>query len=252
MRKSSPVVARTAPSQCPRGRRVGARCLRRGLRGGTIPGASGAAKAGDTILGAGASFPYPLYSEWGTDYNGLTGVKLNYQSIGSGGGISAIKAKTVDFGASDAPLEPAELEAAGLIQFPMSSAASCLVVNLDGVENGRAQAHPERSPTSSSARSRMERPRDRRRRTPRQAARQQDQRRAPLRRLGHDLDLHQLPRGRGRRRLDAGRRQGDRLAGRRRRQGQRGRGRQRAAAERLDRLRRVRLRQADRHAPPRS
>jgi len=61
--------------------------------------------AADTILGAGASFPAPLYMKWGSDYNGVSGVKLNYQSIGSGGGISAIEAKTVDFGASDAPLE---------------------------------------------------------------------------------------------------------------------------------------------------
>ena len=58
--------------------------------------------AADTIVGAGASFPYPLYSKWGEEYAGTGGAKLNYQSIGSGGGISAIKAKTVDFGASDA------------------------------------------------------------------------------------------------------------------------------------------------------
>ncbi|MCX6365011.1 MAG: phosphate ABC transporter substrate-binding protein PstS [Actinobacteria bacterium] len=91
----------------------------------------------DTILGAGASFPAPLYMKWGSDYNGVSGVKLNYQSIGSGGGISAIEAKTVDFGASDAPLEQAELEANGLAQFPMVVGGDVLVVNLDGVADGQ-------------------------------------------------------------------------------------------------------------------
>ena len=62
-------------------------------------------KTDDTIVGAGASFPFPLYSKWGQEYNAESGVKLNYQSIGSGGGISAIKQNTVDFGASDAPLD---------------------------------------------------------------------------------------------------------------------------------------------------
>ena len=91
----------------------------------------------DTILGAGASFPAPLYMKWGSDYNGVSGVKLNYQSIGSGGGISAIEAKTVDFGASDAPLEQADLEANGLAQFPMVVGGVVLVVNLDGVADGQ-------------------------------------------------------------------------------------------------------------------
>lgn len=91
----------------------------------------------DTILGAGASFPAPVYMKWGSDYNGVSGVKLNYQSIGSGGGISAIEAKTVDFGASDAPLEQAELEANGLAQFPMVVGGNVLVVNLDGVADGQ-------------------------------------------------------------------------------------------------------------------
>jgi len=90
-----------------------------------------------TILGAGASFPAPLYMKWGSDYNGVVGVKLNYQSIGSGGGISAIEAKTVDFGASDAPLEQAELDANGLAQFPMVVGGVVPVVNLDGVADGQ-------------------------------------------------------------------------------------------------------------------
>jgi len=97
----------------------------------------------DTILGAGASFPAPLYMKWGADYNGVAGVKLNFQSIGSGGGISAIEAKTVDFGASDAPLEQAELEANGLAQFPMVVGGDVLVVNLDGVADGQLKLTPD-------------------------------------------------------------------------------------------------------------
>jgi phosphate transport system substrate-binding protein len=101
------------------------------------PSLTPVAMTADTILGAGASFPAPLYMKWGSDYNGVSGVKLNYQSIGSGGGISAIEAKTVDFGASDAPLEQAELEANGLAQFPMVVGGNVLVVNLDGVADGQ-------------------------------------------------------------------------------------------------------------------
>lgn len=104
---------------------------------------SGPAKTADTILGAGASFPAPLYSKWGSDYNGVSGVKLNYQSIGSGGGISAIKANTVDFGASDAPLEQAELDADGLAQFPMVVGGVVVVVNLDGVTDAQLKLTPE-------------------------------------------------------------------------------------------------------------
>jgi phosphate transport system substrate-binding protein len=97
----------------------------------------------DTILGAGASFPAPLYMKWGSDYNGGAGVKLNYQSIGSGGGISAIEAKTVDFGASDAPLEQTDLEANGLVQFPMVVGGVVLVVNLNGVADGQLKLTPD-------------------------------------------------------------------------------------------------------------
>ena len=100
--------------------------------GGTSDEDAGA-EAADTIVGAGASFPYPLYSKWGEEYNATAGVKLNYQSIGSGGGISAIKANTVDFGASDAPLEQAELDESGLAQFPMCVGGVVPVVNLEGV-----------------------------------------------------------------------------------------------------------------------
>jgi len=90
-----------------------------------------------TINGAGASFPYPVYSRWAFDYQRLTGMKLNYQSIGSGGGIAQIKAKTVNFGASDAPMKPDELREAGLIQFPMIIGGVVPVINVKGIAPGQ-------------------------------------------------------------------------------------------------------------------
>ncbi|NOX17919.1 MAG: phosphate ABC transporter substrate-binding protein PstS [Chlorobi bacterium] len=89
-----------------------------------------------TINGAGATFPYPVYSQWAHEYKKITSIRLNYQSIGSGGGIMQIKAKTVDFGASDAPLKPEELSEAGLVQFPMVIGGVVPVLNLEGFEAG--------------------------------------------------------------------------------------------------------------------
>ena len=109
--------------------------------GGSAADDAGAAT--DTIVGAGASFPYPLYSKWGQEHNAAGGVKLNYQSIGSGGGISAIEAKTVDFGASDAPLEQADLEENGLVQFPLCVGGVVPVVNLEGVGDGELKLTAE-------------------------------------------------------------------------------------------------------------
>src|SRR5215510_11777062 len=94
-----------------------------------------AAQAAD-ISGAGATFPYPVYSKWADAYKTQTGIGLNYQSIGSGGGIKQIKAKTVTFGASDKPLEPAELKESGLVQFPMIIGGVVPVVNIKGVKPG--------------------------------------------------------------------------------------------------------------------
>jgi phosphate transport system substrate-binding protein len=91
---------------------------------------------GDTINGAGASFPFPVYAQWAYKYHRLHQVKINYQSIGSGGGIAQIKAQTVDFGASDAPLSKEDLDAAGLIQFPMVIGGVVPVVNLQGIDGG--------------------------------------------------------------------------------------------------------------------
>ena len=88
------------------------------------------------ITGAGASFPQPIYAKWSHDYNAATGGQVNYQSIGSSGGIKQIQAKTVDFGASDAPMTPEELDAAGLIQFPTVIGGVVPIVNIDGVGPG--------------------------------------------------------------------------------------------------------------------
>lgn len=88
------------------------------------------------ITGAGATFPYPVYAKWAEAYKARTGTSMNYQSIGSGGGIKQIKAKTVDFGASDAPLKLEELEKEGLVQFPMVMGGVVPVVNIAGIKPG--------------------------------------------------------------------------------------------------------------------
>src|SRR5262245_24236591 len=89
------------------------------------------------ITGPGATYPYPIYAKWAEAYKQKTGVGLNYQSIGSGGGIKQIRAKTVDFGASDAPLKADELAKDGLVQFPMVMGGVVPVVNVEGVQPGR-------------------------------------------------------------------------------------------------------------------
>src|SRR5438034_9622106 len=98
-----------------------------------MSGAGGAAE----ISGAGATFPYPCYAKWAEAYEAKTGLSTNYQSIGSGGGIAQITAKTVDFGASDMPLKPAELEKRGLVQFPPVIGGEVMVINLPGVQSGQ-------------------------------------------------------------------------------------------------------------------
>jgi phosphate transport system substrate-binding protein len=98
--------------------------------------AAGTAFAGD-ITGAGATFPYPVYAKWAEAYKAQTGVGLNYQSIGSGGGIKQIKAKTVNFGASDAPLNPNELGMGGLTQFPTVIGGVVPVINVEGIAPGQ-------------------------------------------------------------------------------------------------------------------
>ncbi|MBF0422510.1 MAG: phosphate ABC transporter substrate-binding protein PstS [Magnetococcales bacterium] len=95
------------------------------------------------VTGAGASFPAPLYAKWADAYHKATGNKVNYQSIGSGGGIKQITAKTVDFGASDMPLKPEELEKQGLAQFPAVIGGEVLAINLEGIKAGELRLSPD-------------------------------------------------------------------------------------------------------------
>jgi phosphate transport system substrate-binding protein len=97
----------------------------------------GVVQATETLNGAGATFPYPIYSAWAFDYNKVSGVQLNYQSIGSGGGIKQITERTVDFGASDKPLKPEELAKDNLLQVPAVVGGVVFVVNIEGVKEGQ-------------------------------------------------------------------------------------------------------------------
>ena len=156
-------------------------------------GFSASASAAD-VTGAGASFVYPLMSKWSADYAKASSKKVNYQSIGSGGGIAQIKAGTVDFGSSDAPLKPEELAKFGLAQFPSVIGGVVPVVNIPGVAGRCAEA---RRPAARRHLPRqdqdLERPGDRRTQPRREAAGEEDHHRAPLRRFGHHLQLRQLP-----------------------------------------------------------
>ncbi len=98
--------------------------------------ALGSASAQD-VTGAGATFPAPLYAKWASDYNKATGVKINYQSVGSGAGLRQIEAKTVDFGASDMPLKDEELKAKNLVQFPTVIGGVVPVINIKGIAPGQ-------------------------------------------------------------------------------------------------------------------
>lgn len=100
--------------------------------------ATGAVFAQD-VTGAGASFPAPVYAKWADAYNKATGARINYQSVGSGAGIRQIKAKTVDFGASDAPLKDEELAKEGMIQFPTVIGGVVPVINVKGLQPGQVK-----------------------------------------------------------------------------------------------------------------
>jgi phosphate transport system substrate-binding protein len=113
--------------------RLGLRAL--AVAGALITAQASAVFAAD-ITGAGATFPYPIYAKWADAYRKVTGVGLNYQSIGSGGGIKQITAKTVSFGASDAPLKAADLDKNGLVQFPAIMGGVVPVYNLKGISGG--------------------------------------------------------------------------------------------------------------------
>jgi phosphate transport system substrate-binding protein len=104
---------------------------------GSNQAGNGASASATNITGAGSTFVYPVLSAWSADYSKSNGAKVNYQSIGSGGGISQIKAGTVDFGASDKPLDPKELAASGLAQFPIVIGGVVPVVNIAGLQPGK-------------------------------------------------------------------------------------------------------------------
>jgi len=99
-------------------------------------GLAGTQAVAADITGAGATFPYPIYAKWADAYRKQTGVGMNYQSIGSGGGIKQITAKTVDFGASDMPMKPEDLQKHGLMQFPAVMGGVVPVYNIKGVDSG--------------------------------------------------------------------------------------------------------------------
>ncbi len=108
---------------------------------GTVATAAGlafsvSALAAD-ITGAGATFPYAVYTKWAEAYQAATGNKVNYQAIGSSGGVKQIKAKTVDFGGSDAPVKEEDLDAAGLVQVPTVMGGVTIVINVPGIESGK-------------------------------------------------------------------------------------------------------------------
>ena len=107
------------------------------LAAGVILGALSAGAAAQEMTGAGASFPAPVYAKWADAYNKATGVRINYQSVGSGAGLRQIRGKTVDFGASDAPLSDAELAKDGLIQFPTVIGGVVPVINIKGITPGQ-------------------------------------------------------------------------------------------------------------------
>lgn len=107
-----------------------------GIAAATMVVFAGASQAVN-ITGAGATFPYPVYAKWAEAYKAQSGVGMNYQSIGSGGGIKQIKAKTVDFGATDAPMKPEELSLLGLTQFPTVIGGVVPVTNVEGIAPGQ-------------------------------------------------------------------------------------------------------------------
>jgi phosphate transport system substrate-binding protein len=114
-------------------------CNKSSQQQAATPGAPAAGGGGAALSGAGATFPAPLYARWAQDYKGQSGATLNYQAIGSGGGIKQITAGTVDFGASDKPLKPEDLDKNGLYQFPTVVGGVVPVMNLPGVTPGEVK-----------------------------------------------------------------------------------------------------------------
>ena len=113
------------------------RILTQCAAGLAIMAAAGVSAQAADLTGAGASFPYPIYAKWAAKYQEVSGNRVNYQSIGSGGGQQQIIAKTVDFGASDDPMSAADLEKNGLVQFPAVIGGTVAVVNIEGIKEGQ-------------------------------------------------------------------------------------------------------------------
>lgn len=116
--------------------KIGLKSLAGALAGIAVAGVVSAASAA-SVTGAGATFPAPIYLKWAAAYKGISGTTINYSSIGSGGGIAQIKAKTVTFGATDAPLKPADLDASGLVQFPTVIGGVVPIINVSGIKPGQ-------------------------------------------------------------------------------------------------------------------
>ena len=149
-----------------------------------------------TLSGAGATAPAPIYTKWADAYAAKTGVHLNYQGIGSGGGIKQIEAKTVDFGASDKPLPPADLNSHGLLQFPTVIVGITPVVNLRGVTPGEMHlTGPVLAEIYLGNIKRWTDPRIMRLNPGKRFPQPADHRGAPFRRVGYDLPLHLVSEG---------------------------------------------------------
>jgi phosphate transport system substrate-binding protein len=107
-----------------------------GSSGGGSSASSSPSASANSFVGAGSTFAQPLYTSWAKDYQGVASVQVNYQGVGSTAGIAAIEAKTVQFGATDAPLNAAQLQSAGLVQFPTAVGGTVAIVNLKSVPSG--------------------------------------------------------------------------------------------------------------------
>ena len=207
-------------------------------------GASTSRHSGTTITGAGSTFVSPLVAQWISPLGSAYGYELQYSAVGSGAGITSITSRTVDFGASDAPLTPDQFSACnGCIQIPWALGATSVMYNLPGVPNLLKMDGPTLANIFMGKITTWNDPAIAKLNKGVNAPEHEDLDRAPLGQLGHDLQLHRLPLQRqpG---LELADRQGrgGQLAGRLRRQGQRRCGRARHPDARLDRLRRRLLR----------
>ena len=212
--------------------------------------AAGTARAQD-LNGAGATFPFPIYSKWFSDYATATGVKINYQSIGSGGGIRQFTAGTVDFGASDAPMSDEEMSKLPGPAFHIPTVLGAVVVtyNIPGYNGSLKLTGPVIADIFLGQDHEVERHAHHLAQQGREPPGDRHPRGAPLRRQRHDLHLHRLSQRREPGLGDRARQgEGSRVARRPRRQGQRRSRGPREADAGLDRLRRDRVREPEQDA----